>query len=78
MIRPANIKFSKSAFNGYSLTKLITYTMLRLIVKTGAALVILFGMYSCGKPEIVPNFKDQDKFTIYDYIVLNKEKYSSF
>ena len=33
---------------------------------------------SCTKQEIEANFEDQEKMSIYDYIIANEEKYSSF
>ena len=41
--------------------------------------VFLSTQYSCTKPSVVESgFKDQLKFSIYDYLVSNEEEYSSF
>jgi uncharacterized surface protein with fasciclin (FAS1) repeats len=52
--------------------------MSKFFAKTIIAIFLFLGILSCAKQEIVSNFEDQDKMTIYDYIQLNKEKYSSF
>lgn len=42
-------------------------------------LVILTTQYSCKKNAVIdPGFKDQFRFSIYDYLVTNKADYSSF
>ena len=42
-------------------------------------LVVLSIQYSCRKPDVLQSrFKDQFKYTIYDYIVANPTEYSSF
>jgi uncharacterized surface protein with fasciclin (FAS1) repeats len=49
--------------------------------KTGfivSCLVLLLSNYSCEPDEIAANFEDKINMTIYDYIVANKDKYSSF
>ncbi len=42
-------------------------------------IAVIFGNYSCEKPiDVVAHFKDMRQTTIYDYVVQNKDKYSSF
>ncbi len=77
------IEFEKIQFNKKSMTDrccagLNLRSLLNLIFETLVALIIILSLFSCDKEPVVANFEDQDKLTIYDYIVLNKEKYSSF
>jgi uncharacterized surface protein with fasciclin (FAS1) repeats len=78
MLKLKNIKIFRLGETRARYSTLIAFIMLKIIAKTIAVLFIIFGMSSCVKQEITPNFEDQDKLTIYDYIQLNKEKYSSF
>jgi uncharacterized surface protein with fasciclin (FAS1) repeats len=42
-------------------------------------IALILGNYSCDRPiDIVAKFKDMRQSTIYDYMVTNKDKYSSF
>ena len=41
-------------------------------------LIFIVNLFSCVKTEIEAGFEDQERMTIYDYIVANKEDYSSF
>ena len=52
--------------------------MLNTIAKTLIVFIFTGSIISCGDTVITSNFEDQEKLSIYDYIVLNKEKYSSF
>jgi uncharacterized surface protein with fasciclin (FAS1) repeats len=78
MTKYTKIKISKFRIMGQGLTKLNPLTMLKTIAKIVASLVLIFGFYSCNKPVLTVNFEDQEKMTIYSYIVINKAKYSSF
>jgi len=52
--------------------------LIKIIVKSVFAIFLVGGLFSCSKPEITANFEDQDKLSIYDYLVVNSDKYSSF
>jgi len=43
-----------------------------------AALLAVVAIQSCKEPERVPGFEDADEYSIYNYLVANKEKYSDF
>ena len=51
---------------------------MKKIIHIAGLLVFIMGHFSCDEPEIEPIFEDQEKMTIYDYMVTNEEKYSSF
>jgi len=40
--------------------------------------IILSGFYSCREEPVEAGFEDQEKWTIYDYMVQNEDQYSSF
>jgi uncharacterized surface protein with fasciclin (FAS1) repeats len=50
-------------------------------MKRGAyifGLLLVTILFSCKRDPVEANFEDVEKFTIYDYLMENKEKYSSF
>lgn len=75
-----NLKHIKEHFSAIknSWANLKYLILIKIIAKSIFALLLAGGLFSCSKPEITPNFEDQDKLSIYDYLVVNKEKYSSF
>lgn len=42
------------------------------------SLILVVFAYSCREPERVAGFEDAEKYSIYDYIAENKDKYSDF
>jgi uncharacterized surface protein with fasciclin (FAS1) repeats len=62
--------------NGYK--KLFIYNIFRVVVLSVSILALVFSNYSCSKEELTVNFEDQDKMSIYDYLVANDSIYSSF
>src|SRR4030042_2466379 len=51
---------------------------MKKIIHIAGLLIFIMSYFSCVKTEIEPIFEDQEKMTIYDYIVTNEEKYSGF
>lgn len=41
-------------------------------------IVLLAGLYACEEKVVEAGFEDQEEMTLYDYIIENEEKYSSF
>ena len=51
---------------------------MKKIIHIAVSLIFMLSYFSCVETEIEPIFEDQEKMTIYDYIVANEEEYSSF
>jgi uncharacterized surface protein with fasciclin (FAS1) repeats len=51
---------------------------MKKILHIAGLLIFIMSHFSCVKTEIEANFEDQEKMTIYDYMITNKEEYSSF
>ncbi|MBN2215664.1 MAG: fasciclin domain-containing protein [Bacteroidales bacterium] len=51
---------------------------MKKIIHIAGLLIFIISHFSCREPEIEPIFEDQEKMTIYDYMIDNEEKYSSF
>ncbi len=78
MIKHKNIIARFSGILNRASANLHVIVLYKLIIKTVIAICIIPAFFSCGKPEITANFKDQEKLSIYDYMVVNSAKYSSF
>lgn len=52
------------------------FNMKRLTYILGLLLVV--GFYSCKRTPVEANFEDVEKFSIYDYLMENKEQFSGF
>ena len=74
----AKIEIIKKRMTNYSCAGSSLRLLYNLILKTFAASAFILSLFSCGKEPIIANFEDQRKLTIYDYIKLNKDNYSSF
>jgi uncharacterized surface protein with fasciclin (FAS1) repeats len=78
MIKFTKIEISKSFVTIKGYKKLIISNLLRGILLSVSILVLVFSNYSCSEDVVTANFEDQDKMTIYDYLVANDSIYSSF
>jgi hypothetical protein len=78
MIKFTKIEISKSFVTIKGYQKLIICNIFRVILLSFSILVLVFGNYSCSEKEITANFEDQEKMSIYDYLVANDSIYSSF
>lgn len=63
----------------YSFTAISAWSVIyRITARILLPISFVMVMFSCDEKEIISNFEDQDKLTIYDYMAQNKDKYSSF
>ncbi len=51
---------------------------MRRIYIISSLLILVAGFYSCEEKVLESGFEDQEQMTIYDYIVENEDRYSSF